>query len=224
LTVGNTKKISERVAKVTGEVYQASLIEPTNAREMALQYFIRGGTVLRGNTTNGAKPKPHTLVTLFTRSRPGMYYSDNSEMEARVQLYRGGRLTMSEVAHKIWESPENESLQLDTQEIQNALESVIMDHKSSAGMAKEMLETRGTPSQKAFISGTGKKIRPITYIADFVYIENDQTVVEDCKGVLTTEYKLKKKLFQYVHYPLTIKETRGENHGRNMKLFRHSEN
>lgn len=63
--------------------------------------------------------------------------------------------------------------------------------------------------QKAFISGTGKKIRPITYIADFVYTENDQTVVEDCKGVLTTEYKLKKKLFQYVYYPLTIKETRG---------------
>jgi hypothetical protein len=152
-TVGNTKKISERVAKVTGEVYQASLVEPTTAREMALQYFIRGGTVLRGNTTNGAKPKPQTLVTLFTRSRPGMYYSDKSEMEARVQLYRNGKLTLSEAAHKIWESAENESLQFDTQEIQNALESAIMDHKSSAGMAKEILETRGTPSQKALISG-----------------------------------------------------------------------
>lgn len=152
-TVGNTKKISERVAKVTGEVYQASLIEPTNAREMALQYFIRGGTVLRGNTANGAKPKPHTLVTLFTRSRPGMYYSDKAEMEARLQLYRNGTLTMSEVAHKLWESAENQNLQLDSQELQNALESVIMDHKSSAGMAKEMLETRGTPSQKALISG-----------------------------------------------------------------------
>jgi hypothetical protein len=120
---------------------------------MALQYFINGGTVLRGNTTKGAKPQAQTLVTLFTRSRPGFYSSDKAEMEARLQLYRNGRLTLSEVAHKIWESSANETLQLDTQEIQNALIDVIMDHKSSAGMAKEILETRGTPTQKSLISG-----------------------------------------------------------------------
>ena len=41
----------------------------------------------------------------------------------------------------------------------------------------------------------GKIIKPIYYEADFMYQEGDKTVVEDVKGVLTKEYKLKKKLF-----------------------------
>lgn len=51
-----------------------------------------------------------------------------------------------------------------------------------------------------------KTIREISYIADFVYYENDQMIVEDCKGFRTTEYKIKKKMFQY-RYKLDIKET-----------------
>jgi len=39
------------------------------------------------------------------------------------------------------------------------------------------------------------KVRPITYIADFVYLENGFYVVEDSKGALTETYKLKRKLF-----------------------------
>jgi hypothetical protein len=44
---------------------------------------------------------------------------------------------------------------------------------------------------------TGKMVRPIDYICDFFYWDNDlqQCVVEDVKGIKTEVYKIKKKLF-----------------------------
>jgi len=41
----------------------------------------------------------------------------------------------------------------------------------------------------------GKGIRAIKYVADFLYVENDQNVVEDVKGMKTPVYELKLKLF-----------------------------
>lgn len=38
--------------------------------------------------------------------------------------------------------------------------------------------------------------RAVTYIADFVYMENGKLVVEDCKGYRTKEYIIKRKLFK----------------------------
>lgn len=38
-----------------------------------------------------------------------------------------------------------------------------------------------------------------TYIADFVYKKDGQTVVEDAKGHKTEVYRIKKKLMLYVH-------------------------
>ena len=47
----------------------------------------------------------------------------------------------------------------------------------------------------------GKKYRAITYIADFKVINNnDSFYVVDIKGMLTTEFKIKMKLFNY-KYP-----------------------
>ena len=47
------------------------------------------------------------------------------------------------------------------------------------------------PSQKR----DGKVVeRPLRYIADFVYEENGETVVEDTKGMRTKEYIIKRKL------------------------------
>ena len=43
----------------------------------------------------------------------------------------------------------------------------------------------------------GRSYRPITYIADFVYYQNGQMVVEDAKGMRTEVYKIKKKLMLY---------------------------
>ena len=45
-----------------------------------------------------------------------------------------------------------------------------------------------------------------TYIADFRYLENGETVVEDVKGVLTAAYKRKRKAMKK-QYGVTILET-----------------
>ena len=41
--------------------------------------------------------------------------------------------------------------------------------------------------------------RELSYIADFVYTENGEMVVEDTKGFKTKEYILKRKLMLYIH-------------------------
>lgn len=48
--------------------------------------------------------------------------------------------------------------------------------------------------------------RPCVYVADFVYQQDGETVVEDVKGRRTKEYKIKKKLMLYQH-GIQIKET-----------------
>lgn len=47
--------------------------------------------------------------------------------------------------------------------------------------------------------------RACYYIADFVYTENGQQVVEDAKGVRTPEYIIKRKMMLY-RYGIRIKE------------------
>lgn len=52
------------------------------------------------------------------------------------------------------------------------------------------------PSQKV----DGKLVeRPCSYIADFVYLEDGETVVEDTKGYKTPDYIIKRKLMLQVH-------------------------
>ena len=59
------------------------------------------------------------------------------------------------------------------------------------------------PSQKV----DGKVVeRPVYYVADFCYIENGNPVVEDCKGIKTDVYIIKRKLMLYV-YGIVIRET-----------------
>ena len=42
--------------------------------------------------------------------------------------------------------------------------------------------------------------RPVTYIADFAYLDRDENyIVEDAKGAKTEAYKIKRKLMLYVH-------------------------
>ena len=62
------------------------------------------------------------------------------------------------------------------------------------------------PSFTIEIDGKKRKRRNIRYIADFVYYEDGQKIVEDVKGRKTDIYKLKKKLFEY-KFNTTIKET-----------------
>lgn len=48
--------------------------------------------------------------------------------------------------------------------------------------------------------------RAIKYYADFVYRQNGETVVEDCKGYKTDVYRLKKRLMAEI-YGIEVKET-----------------
>lgn len=48
--------------------------------------------------------------------------------------------------------------------------------------------------------------RTIKYLADFVYLKDDKIVVEDCKGVRTPVYRLKKRLMAE-KYGIVISET-----------------
>ena len=48
--------------------------------------------------------------------------------------------------------------------------------------------------------------RKATYVADFVYMENGEKVVEDVKGLRTKDYILKRKLLLW-RYGIQIRET-----------------
>lgn len=61
--------------------------------------------------------------------------------------------------------------------------------------------------QPGYTNNQGKKIRPITYVADFVYQREGKLIVEDTKGFKTPEYKLKKKLFEYQYPTYTFVES-----------------
>lgn len=69
------------------------------------------------------------------------------------------------------------------------------------------------PSDEVFVKGKekgkskkGRLIeRECAYYADFVYSCNGEIIVEDTKGIRTTEYVIKRKLMLYVH-GIRIKE------------------
>lgn len=92
-----------------------------------------------------------------------------------------------------------------------AVDGIIFDSKKEANryMELRLLEKTGAihdlrtqvkytliPSQKI----NGKVIeRECSYRADFVYIEGENTIVEDTKGFKTKEYIIKRKLMLYIH-------------------------
>jgi len=53
------------------------------------------------------------------------------------------------------------------------------------------------------------KGRVITYVADFVYVEAGQTVIEDVKGMATPEYKLKKAIMACMGHQIREYKRRG---------------
>ena len=54
--------------------------------------------------------------------------------------------------------------------------------------------------QPKYTTKDGRKIKPINYVADFVYERDGCTYVQDSKGVRTDVYKMKRKMFEY-KYP-----------------------
>lgn len=60
----------------------------------------------------------------------------------------------------------------------------------------------------AQVSPSGKKERPTVYLADFVYVDaSGRQVVEDVKGAVTPEFRLKRKLMLWRH-GIEVKEVR----------------
>ena len=58
-----------------------------------------------------------------------------------------------------------------------------------------------------YLTGKIKKVRAIKYIADFQYETGTLTIVEDVKGMKTSIYKLKRKLFLKKYPKLLFRET-----------------
>ena len=50
----------------------------------------------------------------------------------------------------------------------------------------------------------GQTVRATKYRADFQYVQDGKIVIEDVKGFANAEFKLKKKLFEYLNPDLTI--------------------
>lgn len=77
-----------------------------------------------------------------------------------------------------------------------------LEYLNKIGVIKNLERQVKFELQPAYTNNQGKKIRAITYIADFVYEKNGKKIVEDVKSPATrTEvYKIKKKLFEY-RYP-----------------------
>ena len=51
----------------------------------------------------------------------------------------------------------------------------------------------------------GKTYRKIDYIADFQYIEDGKTIIEDVKGLQTEAFKIKHKLFEKKYPELELR-------------------
>lgn len=74
-----------------------------------------------------------------------------------------------------------------------------LDMMQRAGLIHNLERQKSFELQPSFKSN-GKTIRAITYIADFVYIQDGKTIVEDTKGFRTEVYRIKHKMFLY-KYP-----------------------
>lgn len=82
-----------------------------------------------------------------------------------------------------------------------AQKGIELKRKEEAGLIKDLKRQVVFELQEEFINNQGKKFRPITYIADFMYFdcETGKTVVMDTKSkaTRTDAYMIKRKLFEY---------------------------
>ena len=81
----------------------------------------------------------------------------------------------------------------------------VLKMMAKSGLIKNLTRQKKyilIPRQKA----NGRTVNECYYIADFVYEENGVMIVEDCKGVKTDVYRIKKKLMLW-RYGIDIRET-----------------
>ena len=97
-----------------------------------------------------------------------------------------------------------------------AIDNIEFDSKKEANRYKELklLLKAGKISDlklqprfllQASFKKNGRTYRKIEYIADFQYVENGKTIVEDVKGMQTDVFKLKHKIFEKVYPDLELR-------------------
>ena len=92
-------------------------------------------------------------------------------------------------------------------EARRATELKLLEKAGVISRLQEQVVYELIPSQYRIVNGKKKCVeRAMKYIADFQYVENGDTVVEDVKGFRTEVYKMKKKLMLFIH-DIQIKET-----------------
>ena len=91
-------------------------------------------------------------------------------------------------------------------EAKRAAELKLLEKAGVISHLQEQVVYELIPAQYRIVNGKKKCIeRAVKYIADFQYVENGNTVVEDAKGFRTEVYRIKKKLMLYFH-DIQIKE------------------
>jgi len=83
----------------------------------------------------------------------------------------------------------------------------LLERAGEISSLQEQVKYEIIPSYYKVVDGKRKCISRAThYYADFQYVENGETVVEDCKGCRTEVYNIKKKLMLHVH-GIEVKES-----------------
>lgn len=88
-----------------------------------------------------------------------------------------------------------------------AKRAAVLEQQEKYGIITNLQKQVTFELQPGYINNQGKKIRPITYIADFVYEKDGKRIVEDTKGYRTDTYKVKRKIFEYKYPEYTFVES-----------------
>ena len=91
-------------------------------------------------------------------------------------------------------------------ELDRYIELELMQRAGMISDLRRQVEYELIPKQKVTVGSKTVTERAVKYMADFVYVENGETVVEDVKGFKTDVYKIKRKLLTW-RYGVVIKET-----------------
>lgn len=83
-----------------------------------------------------------------------------------------------------------------------------LDMLQRAGKIKDLQRQVRFILLDGYTNNKGEKIRPVSYIADFVYTKGNEKIVMDTKSpaTRTAEYRIKKKLFEYKYREYTFVE------------------
>lgn len=138
------RKIKDKV------LLRASEVDSSNLLDIVKQYFIKGGSIVRGRTKDISKrtvtPEAGSLVTLFTTKGAFGYTDDTKAMRARFKLTdsrENGALTIPEIAKAIAESEVGKKYKLVTGDIESALQDMLLEFADRKAMAQSVLDNNG---------------------------------------------------------------------------------